>query len=79
MYKKKKQCPYMVSPTFKTHSTSTITSTKISRPSIGTRQGKASFDRARKLTIPGMDSLGKNYMQKEFQTNLLILSHVTED
>ena len=46
----------MVSPTFKTHSTSTITSTKISRPSIGTKQGKASFDRARKLTTPGMDS-----------------------
>lgn len=46
----------MVSATFPTHNASNITTTKISRPFIGTKQGKASFDWAKKYITPNMSS-----------------------
>ena len=57
-----------VTTTFATHST--ITSTKISRPFIE--------NQTRKTILTGKIS-EKDYMQKEFQTNLLLLSHKLED
>ena len=49
--------------TFTAHSTSANTSAKISTNFISTKQGKATFDRARKLTTPDIDSFRERNTQ----------------